>query len=61
MPDEYLTVAEFAELLKLNLQKIYNWIDAGKPPNIRTGAGIASRLADFHARQEAAKATEPGD
>jgi excisionase family DNA binding protein len=37
MPDEYLTVAEVAELLKLNPQTIYNWIDAGKLPATRAG------------------------
>jgi hypothetical protein len=29
MPDEYLTGAEVAELLKLNPQTVYHWIDAG--------------------------------
>jgi excisionase family DNA binding protein len=30
VPDEFLTVAETAELLKLNPQTIRSWIDQGK-------------------------------
>jgi excisionase family DNA binding protein len=37
VPDEYLTVREVAELLKLNQQTVYNWIDAGKLPATRAG------------------------
>ena len=37
MPDEFLTVAEIAETLKLNQQTIRNWIDAGELPAVRLG------------------------
>ena len=33
--DEFLTVAEVAETLKLNQQTIRNWIDAGSLPALR--------------------------
>jgi excisionase family DNA binding protein len=35
--DEFLTVAEVAELLKLNQQTIRPWIDRGKLPAARLG------------------------
>ncbi len=35
--DEFLTVAEVAELLKLNPQTIRNWIDNGQLPAVRVG------------------------
>ena len=36
--ESYLTVAEVAELLKLNQQTIRNWIDRGELPAIRVGS-----------------------
>ncbi len=39
MPDEpYLTVAQVAELLKLNEQAVRNWIDQGTLPAVRAGS-----------------------
>lgn len=37
MPDSFLTVAEVAELLKLNPQTVRNWIDRGELPAVRLG------------------------
>ena len=37
MPDEFLTVAEIADPLKLNQQTVRNWIDAGDLPAVRVG------------------------
>lgn len=37
MQDEFLTVAEIAETLKLNPQTIRNWIDQGDLPAVRVG------------------------
>ncbi len=37
---EFLTVAEVAEILKLNPQTIRNWIDAGKLPAYRVGRRV---------------------
>jgi excisionase family DNA binding protein len=35
--DEFLTVAEVAQLLRLNQQTVRNWIDQGSLPAIRVG------------------------
>ena len=37
MPEELLTVAEVAKLLRLNPQTIYNWIDRGELPALKMG------------------------
>ena len=37
MADEFLTVAEIADLLKLNQPTVRNWIDAGDLPAVRVG------------------------
>jgi len=36
--ETYLTVAEVAELLKLNQQTVRNWIDRGELPAVRVGS-----------------------
>jgi excisionase family DNA binding protein len=36
-PDQFLTVAEVAELLKLNQQTVRNWIDRGELAAVRVG------------------------
>ena len=38
--DEFLTVAEVAEMLKLNQQTVRNWLDAGKLPYVRVGRRV---------------------
>lgn len=38
MPDEFLTVREIAELLKLNDQTVRNMIDRGEIPAVRVGS-----------------------
>jgi excisionase family DNA binding protein len=51
---EFLTVAEVAELLKLNQQTIRNWIDAGKLPHVRVGERrVRIKRADLDALIEA--------
>jgi excisionase family DNA binding protein len=46
--DQFLTVAEIAELLKLNQQTIRNMIDRGDLPAIRVGARrVRIRRADL--------------
>src|SRR5438105_10512310 len=37
MEDEFLTVREVADLLKINQQTIRNWIDRGDFPAVRVG------------------------
>jgi excisionase family DNA binding protein len=38
VPDEFLTVAQIAELLKLNPQTVRNMIDRGELPAVRVGS-----------------------
>jgi excisionase family DNA binding protein len=50
--DEYLTVAEVAETLKLNQQTVRNWIDQGRLPALRLGRRVRIRREDFRALTE---------
>jgi excisionase family DNA binding protein len=48
MDEEFFTVAEVAERLKMNEQTIRNWIDRGELPAIRLGARrVRVRQADL--------------
>lgn len=47
--DEFLTVAEVAEILKLNQQTVRNWITDGSPPALRVGRRVRIRREDFQA------------
>jgi excisionase family DNA binding protein len=38
MPEAFLTVADIADLLKLNQQTVRNWIDRGELPAVRLGS-----------------------
>jgi excisionase family DNA binding protein len=49
MPEEFLTVAEVADLLKLNQQTLRNWIDAGTVPYVRLGRRIRIKRSDLDA------------
>jgi excisionase family DNA binding protein len=42
-----LTVAEVAELLKLNQQTVRNWIDQGSLPAVRVGRRVRIRRSDL--------------
>jgi excisionase family DNA binding protein len=44
--DEYLTVNEIAEHLKINPQTVRNWIGAGTLPAVRVGRRVRIRRAD---------------
>jgi excisionase family DNA binding protein len=58
--DEYLTVAEIAEHLKLNQQTVRNWIDQDTLPAVRTGRRVRVRRADLdRILAEGATATRP--
>lgn len=47
-PDEtFLTVAEVAQLLKLNQQTVRNWIDQGSLPAVRVGRRVRIKRSDF--------------
>ena len=43
----FLTVAEVAELLKLNQQTVRNWIDAGSLPAVRIGRRVRIKREDL--------------
>ena len=60
--DSFLTVAEVAELLKLNQQTVRNWIDQGSLPAVRVGRRVRIRRTDLEqvlAEGETARASEP--
>jgi excisionase family DNA binding protein len=44
--DEYLTVGEIADHLKLNPQTIRNWIDREELPAVRVGRRVRVRRVD---------------
>jgi excisionase family DNA binding protein len=45
--ESYLTVAEVAEVLKLNQQTVRNWIDQGSLPALRVGRRVRIKRSDF--------------
>src|SRR5436190_2064151 len=45
--EEFLTVAEVAEVLKLNQQTVRNWIDQGSLPALRVGRRVRIKRSDF--------------
>jgi|GEM_PF-1578664 len=46
-PESFLTVAEVAEILKLNQQTVRNWIDQGSLPALRIGRRVRIKRSDF--------------
>jgi excisionase family DNA binding protein len=55
--EEFLTVAEVAELLKLNQQTVRNWIDAGSLPAVKVGRRVRIRRSDLDRKLEAGRTT----
>lgn len=53
-PDEFMTVAEVAAILKLNQQTVRNWIDGGTLPAVRIGRRVRIKRSDFDTVVEAA-------
>jgi excisionase family DNA binding protein len=47
LEESFLTVAEVAEVLKLNQQTVRNWIDQGSLPALRVGRRVRIRRSDF--------------
>ena len=45
--EEFLTVAEVAEMLKLNQQTVRNWIDQGSLPALRVGRRVRIPRSDL--------------
>jgi excisionase family DNA binding protein len=51
---QFLTVAEVAEMLKLNQQTVRNWIDQGSLPALRVGRRVRILRSDLeHMLEEA--------
>jgi excisionase family DNA binding protein len=46
-PDDLMTVADVASILKVNQQTVRNWIDAGKLPALHVGRRVRIRRVDF--------------
>lgn len=46
--ESFLTVAEVADLLRLNQQTVRNWIDAGTLPAIRVGRRVRIKRSDLN-------------
>jgi excisionase family DNA binding protein len=59
-PEEYLTVAEVAETLKLNEQTVRNWIEKGSLPAFRVGRRVRIKRSDFQRVLEASYTGNPG-
>jgi len=47
LEDSFLTVAEVAEMLKLNQQTVRNWIDQGSLPALRVGRRVRIRRSEL--------------
>jgi excisionase family DNA binding protein len=47
LEETFLTVAEVAEMLKLNQQTVRNWIDQGRLPALRVGRRVRIRRSDL--------------
>lgn len=57
--DSFLTVAEVAEMLKLNPQTVRNWIDQGSLPALRVGRRVRIRRSDFERLLEEGRTAGP--
>ena len=47
MEESFLTVADVAELLKLNQQTVRNWIDQGSLPALKVGRRVRIRRSEL--------------
>jgi excisionase family DNA binding protein len=60
VPDEFLTVAGVAKILKLNPQTTRNWITEGKLPAVRLGERrVRIRRTDFERLLEDGYSSKP--
>src|SRR5436309_10813305 len=53
LEDTFLTVAEVAEMLKLNQQTVRNWIDQGSLPAVRVGRRVRIKRSDLERKIDA--------
>jgi excisionase family DNA binding protein len=47
LEESFLTVADVAEMLKLNPQTVRNWIDQGSLPALRVGRRVRIKRSDL--------------
>lgn len=59
-PEDVVTVAQIAEILKLNQQTVRNWIVEGSLPAIRVGRRVRVRWGDVEAMMKPAGPAVPG-
>jgi excisionase family DNA binding protein len=59
LEDSFLTVAEIAEMLKLNQQTVRNWIDQGSLPALRVGRRVRIRRSDLEHLLEEGRTAPP--
>src|SRR6059058_5367096 len=59
-PEDVVTVAQIAEILKLNQQAVRNWIDQGSLPAIRVGRRVRVRWGDVEPMMKPAGPVSPG-
>lgn len=57
--EEFLTVAEIAEILKLNQQTVRNWIGRGELPAVRVGRRVRILRSDFDRLIQQAQTQKP--
>jgi excisionase family DNA binding protein len=53
-PEDVVTVAQIAEILRLNQQTVRNWIDEGSLPAMRVGRRVRVRWGDVEAMMKPA-------
>ena len=59
--DEFLTVEELAERLKIAPGTIYNWVSRGEIPYVKIGRAVRFRRADIDAWIEGQGSTTPAE
>ena len=53
--DEFLTVPEIAERMRVRTMTVYRWIEAGKLPAVQVGKHYRVRASDLEAMLESAR------
>ena len=60
-PEDVVTVADIARILKLNSQTVRNWIAGGSLPAMHVGRRVRVRWGDVEAMMKPAGPAIPGD
>jgi putative molybdopterin biosynthesis protein len=61
LDEEFLTVAEVAEILKLNQQTVRNWIDAGSLKAFHVGRRVRIHRSDLEELLERSRIQPPAE